>query len=301
MKKFAASDRVAFDDAVDAETAAMMARRQLSDDLEVIQVVRTIVDPDKAIETLLSTPRIISMPFDPRRFGSAERPAPSHVFRVVDRPFPEPGRTPTIENTPVPLGTFLFFGKQTVETPDRNQVLDPNREALLSFLTEILEKIRLGNRDDPPDQSPWLLHALIPNSRSKRLPVLRPKIWKSYIATILRGFLSTSGLLTSDFSMETLPPMPKSRRVPVFLASLIQMVAFQTDPQFSEELARALRDKLGARPDPIIPPEGDDTTVLTFFQRIPIWRWNRIDVSKLSVSLCRTVTQLPRFSEKTRQ
>ncbi|MGI5831628.1 MAG: hypothetical protein ACOX6D_03740 [Thermoguttaceae bacterium] len=289
MKKFAASDRVAFDDAVDAETAAMMARRQLSDDLEVIQVVRTIVDPDKAIETLLSTPRIISMPFDPRRFGSAERPAPSHVFRVVDRPFPEPGRTPTIENTPVPLGTFLFFGKQT----DRDarieiQVLDPNREALLSFLTEILGE-NLGSEIETTllTKVPWLFTRLDPEFQIKETPGPSAedleKLYRDYFE---RVFIDEWIAHPSDFLDGETPAAyakkPESARV---LAGLIQMVAFQTDPQFSEELARALRDKLGVpQPDPIIPPEGDDTTVLTFFQRIPIWRWNRIDVSKLSVS-----------------
>ncbi|MBO7707476.1 MAG: hypothetical protein J6S42_02215, partial [Thermoguttaceae bacterium] len=109
MKNFAAAlfaptadgapSRVSFDDAVDALTSAMLTRRQLSDDLDVVQVVRTIPDPDKALELLLSTPRLVSMPFDARMYGDAERPAPSHAFRAVDRPFPPQGQPLTLENT----------------------------------------------------------------------------------------------------------------------------------------------------------------------------------------------------------
>ncbi|MBO7725361.1 MAG: hypothetical protein J6S40_02740 [Thermoguttaceae bacterium] len=289
MRKFASSAKVSFDDAVDALTAAMLTRRQLSDDLDVMQVIRTIPNPDKALEILLSTPRLVSMPFDARMYGDAERPAPSHAFRVVDRPFPPQGEALTLENTPLLLGTFLFFGKQT----DRDarieiQVFEQNRETLLAFLSEALGA-ELGPEVETNllTKLPWLFKKLDPEFQIKDSAAFPAesvkKLYRDYFET---AFAEEWLNHPSDFLDGKTPlayaGQPESAPV---LSALVQTVAFQTDPQFSEGLARALREKLGIpQPETLTPPEGDDSAVLAFFQRIPIWRWCRADVSTLSVT-----------------
>ncbi|MBQ6157495.1 MAG: hypothetical protein IJJ20_00615 [Thermoguttaceae bacterium] len=303
MKSFAAAlfaptadgapSRVSFDDAVDALTSAMLTRRQLSDDLEVVQVVRTIPNPDKALELLLSTPRLVSMPFDARMYGDAERPAPSHAFRAVDRPFPPQGQPLTLENTPLLLGTFLFFGKQT----DRDarieiQVFEQNRETLLAFLSGTLGE-ELGPEVETRSLTklPWLFKKLDPEFQIKETAGIPPesieKLYRDYFETVF----ADEWLAHPNDYLDGRTPAAlagQSESVPL-LAALVQTVAFQTDPQFSEGLARVLREKLGVpQPEAIIPPggetPGDDSAVLAFFQRIPIWRWSRADVSNLSAS-----------------
>ncbi len=287
MKNFAASPRIPFDDAVDALASAMLTRRGQSDDLDVVQVIRTIPNPDKALETLLSAPRLVSMPFDARMYGNAERPAPSHAFRAVDRPFPAPGEALTLENTPLLLGTFLFFGKQT----DRDarieiQVFEQNKNELMAFLSETL-----GDELGPEVETnlltklPWLFKKLDPEFQIKE----SAGVPQESVEKLYRGYFETTfaeeWLAHPNDCLEGETPAayaqrPESSRV---LAALVQTVAFQADPQFSEGLARALRSRLGVpQPEPITPPEGDDSAVLGFFQRIPIWRWHRVDVSGVS-------------------
>lgn len=289
MRKFAASPRVSFDDAVDALTAAMLTRRQQSDDLDVVQVVRTVPNPDKALEILLSTPRLVSMPFDARMYGDAERPAPSHAFRAVDRPFPPQGEALTLENTPLLLGTFLFFGKQT----DRDarieiQVFEQNRETLLAFLSETLGA-ELGPEVETNllTKLPWLFKKLDPEFQIKDPAGFSAdaveKLYRDYFETVFaEEWLDHPSDFLDGGTPRSLAGKPESAPL---LAALVQTVVFQTDPQFSEGLARALRGKLGIpQPETIIPPEGDDSAALAFFQRIPIWRWSRADVSTLSAA-----------------
>ena len=297
MKKFAASERVPFDDAVDALSAAMMLRRPLSDDTAVIQVVRTVPDPDKAIELLLSSPRVISMPFDPHQFTAGGQPAPSHAFRVIDRPFPEQGSPVTVENTPVTLGTFLFFGRQTDrEARIEIQIFEPDKEKMISFLESVLGG-NLGPETGSMTLStlPWLFNRLGPDFQFKAGAAVKPEevaaLYRSYFEEVLAGqWLSHPNDYLGGKTPAELAGQPESART---LAALVQTVAFQTDPQFADGLAAVLRGRLGIpQPEPIVPPEGTDSEVLAFFQNTPIWRWNRADLSHVSAAACGQLLQV---------
>ncbi len=289
MKSFADSAKVSFDDAVDALTAAMLTRRQMSDDLDVVKIVYAIPHPDKALEIFLSTPRLLSMPFDSHMYGDAERPAPSHAFRAIDRPFPAKDEPLTLENTPLLLGTFLFFGKQT----DRDarieiQVFGRNKEAFQAFLSETLgEELGPEIETSVLAKIPWLFKKLEPDFQIKAEAALSPdtaeKLYRDYFEKVF----AEEWLNHPNDHLDGKTPLayaetPKSAPV---LAALIQTVAFQTDPRFADGLARVLRERLGvSQPETIVPPAGDDSDVLAFFQRIPIWRWGRADVTNLSAS-----------------
>ncbi len=158
----------------------------LGDRFDMLQVVWTINDVERAQEALLSSPHFQSIPFDMEHFSDGETPPPKAAFLLLDRPMPNQSADLGWEVLPVLLGQGLLFGRQTdrearlelmgIAGDDLPQITDLIRDALAdtvqpepkteavgrwSASQKLLGQLRMPPRDTPPDQ----LHALLDEQR----------------------------------------------------------------------------------------------------------------------------------------
>ena len=306
LKTFAASDHVEFDDAVDAETIIFFTQNgERPDDVEILQTVRSIQDQDKALEKFLSSPLFVNVPFDPRQYGNADRPAPNHVFRILDRPLPADGTELTLENTPVLLATALFYGKQTDRVARvEAQLFSPNRERLVETLTDVLgDDLGAEESSEVLARLPWVYHHLEREFQFRpTAAVSAEKIIDLYRDHFDRNFVpSWLAHPTSDLGGESPEAFAKRPNAARTLAALIQVIGLQAEPRLADELTARLREKTGIpAPAAINPPAGaDENGILQFFKGLPIWRWGRVELADVSASAAGRLLGVVRlFSEE---
>ncbi len=117
LRKYAslrAADADGLDDAVEAEAQAMfLSTDPLGDQIDVLKLVYTVNETDRAQEAFLSSPRFFVVSFDPAQFSDGETPPPKAAYMLLDRPMPGSAEGLTLETMPCLLGQALLFGKQT--------------------------------------------------------------------------------------------------------------------------------------------------------------------------------------------
>jgi hypothetical protein len=102
------------EDAVEAEATAMfLADDPLGDRQEMLKVVWTVRDAERAHEAFLSSPRFRPVPFDPARFSDGQTPPPKGAYLLLDRPPLESAEGLRLDTIPRSLGHALLFGRQT--------------------------------------------------------------------------------------------------------------------------------------------------------------------------------------------
>ncbi|MCE5268900.1 MAG: hypothetical protein LLG00_13560 [Planctomycetaceae bacterium] len=103
------------EEAVEAEATAMfLADDALGDAVDMLKVVWTVKDPEKAHEAFLSSSRFRPVGIDPTHFGDGETPPPKGAYMLLDRPALDSAETAlTLDNVPRLLGHALLFGRQT--------------------------------------------------------------------------------------------------------------------------------------------------------------------------------------------
>ena len=102
------------EDAAEAEATAMfLADDPLGDRLEMLKVVWTVRDAQRAHEAFLSSPRFRPLPFDPAQFSDGQTPPPKGAYMLLDRPPLESAEGLTLDTMPRSLGHALLFGRQT--------------------------------------------------------------------------------------------------------------------------------------------------------------------------------------------
>jgi hypothetical protein len=108
------------EDASEAEAKAMfLSADPLGDQVDVLKIVWTIKDAERAQEALLSSAQWRTVPFDPAMFRDGENPPPKAAFMLLDRPMPSSPDGPgspnslTRETIPCMVGQALLYGRQT--------------------------------------------------------------------------------------------------------------------------------------------------------------------------------------------
>lgn len=305
LRTFAAAKGVSNDDAIDAEKVLLLMKEESADDtIEVFHLVHSITDEDAALEKFLSSPEMANMPFDPRQYGSADRPAPNHIFRILDKPYPADDAAPSLENTPVLLGTLLLFGRQT----DRSarieiQTLATQRPAIIERLEKTLGAL-LGPEEsrEPLARFTWTMSELERDFQFKPTTrATREQILALYESHLLSDFAPKwLAHPSTDFDgktpLEAAADGEKNRRR---LAAAIDVLALQTAPEMAGRLAETLREKLGvSAPEPITLPENcrdNDEAAIDFFTTLPIWRWSRVDLTSLSPAVAGRLLSIARL------
>ncbi len=152
LRKYAAlcaRDASQLEEAVECEASAMLlAQDPLGDRLDMLQLEWIVKDVEKLQESLLSSPRLKTIPFDPAQFSDGESPPPKAACMMLDRAMPEASETFTLANTPRLLGQALLFGRQT-DREARLEVMGVAADeapAVKQFLAELA-----GDTIDPQD------------------------------------------------------------------------------------------------------------------------------------------------------
>jgi len=102
------------EDAVEAEATAMfLSPDPLGNRVEMLKLVWTVKDVERAQEGLLSSPRWRSIPFNPAQFSDGETPPPKAAFMLLDRAMPASAEGLSLQTVPSMLGQALLFGRQT--------------------------------------------------------------------------------------------------------------------------------------------------------------------------------------------
>ena len=293
LRTFAAAKGISDDDAVDAEKVLLLLKEDSGDDsIEVFHLVYPITDEDAALEKFLSSPEMANMPFDPRQYGSADRPAPNHIFRILDKPYPADDAVPSLENTPILLGTLLLFGRQTDRTARIEiQALATQRPTIIERLKKTLGDL-FGPEEscEPLARFTWTMSELErdfqfkPTTRATREQILA--LYESHLVnSFTPKWLNHS---SSDFGGKTPLEAAADSGNRHRIAAAIEVLALQAAPEMSDRLAETLREKLGIPEPKLIPlPENcrdDNDAAIDFFTMLPIWRWSRVELTNLSSS-----------------
>jgi tetratricopeptide (TPR) repeat protein len=114
FRRFASLKTVPRDDAVEAEAIAQYLRDPSEiDTIPELTVTYAVTDVQALHESLLSSKRVHSVPFDPAQFREAGEPAPMGMFLLLDREVPATADNLTRDNVPKVLGELLLYGKET--------------------------------------------------------------------------------------------------------------------------------------------------------------------------------------------
>ena len=288
LTRFAVDKNVARDDALDAETLLYFLRDE-SDTVEILQVTHPIGDDAKTLEALLSANDFVNVPFDPRRYGDADHPAPNHIFKALDRPFPPEGTPFTVENTPILLGTVLLYGRQT----DRDarvelHVMASNKEQLVSRLEAIAPNdFRPETESLVMARLPWVTNRLQPEFQFKPNAELNAE----QLLTLYRDYLTNVFVPewldrpSADFGGLSPNALSKQGGGEIQLAGAVATLGALAEKRLSDTLTKALREKLGLPEPAVLHAPDDDAAALAFFNTLAAWRWNRVDLSNVSAAV----------------
>ncbi|MEN6458042.1 MAG: hypothetical protein ABFC63_03865 [Thermoguttaceae bacterium] len=116
-RKFAAlrgAEPDGLEDAVEAEaTAMLLGDDPLGDCVDMLHIVWTVNDAQRAQEALLSSPRCQAINIDPSRFIDSQTPPPKGAFVLLDRPALQSADGLRLDTMPRVLGHVVLFGRQT--------------------------------------------------------------------------------------------------------------------------------------------------------------------------------------------
>ena len=304
----------------DLADAAFMRICLLPDPLGDLMAIQgreyTIEKPDEAQEAMLSAPCFYRIDVDPRQFAQGDAPPPKNVFALLDRPFPPAGTAPTLDNTPSQLAAALFYGRQT-DRPARLMVIEMPETALVGVDNLVRNTIgsMLGNVAEPqPTRQVSQTQSSIQFAfrfRPEAMPnseQLETLIMEFYEKRFIPEFCDRPIGLLDGKSPGQVAGDPTYR---VRLLGLMEVIDGTMSPELAVEACTKLRERLGlpvpgpvALPDPC--PSGDEA--VRFLESVPVWRWYRFEVEKMStdmllratrmVEVAKDVRCLTRFSEE---
>lgn len=288
LKTFAAMPGVAVEDAVDAETTRLyLTPDALGDQMDVLYAEYPIGDAEKVHEILLSTPNFYFIEINPAEFQNGDTPPPRAAFVVLDRPFPKPEETVTIDNISSQLGTCLLFGRETdrearltltdLLADDREQVETLLKQALGDQFGEAskIEAIRPISRSQTKVQYRFrYTPETLPSAETLQ------KIEKDYYdAYFIRDWSSLPLGLLDGKTPGDVAADPKYK---IRLLAAIQYIEYWMNEETSIDFTNRLRAHFGLPTLDTIPvPEGTETDLLGVLDDQPVWRWYRFDVQKL--------------------
>jgi hypothetical protein len=141
------------EDAVEAEARAMfLSADPLGDRIDIVNLVWTVKDAERAQERLLSSPRLKSISFDPAHFSDGETPPPKGAFMLLDRSIPESAEGLNVETMPCVLGHAMLFGRQT-DCEARLEVVNVAADELAVVIETVREAVGDSIDGDPKQEA----------------------------------------------------------------------------------------------------------------------------------------------------
>jgi tetratricopeptide (TPR) repeat protein len=279
LRKLAALD-VPLEDAVEAEALALfLCEDPLGDGVEVSSLRYQVADAERLEDALLSAPRVAGLPPDAASIITDEVPPPKSVFVLFDRVSPQPGRETTHEDLARVVCQALLFGKQTDRDARLEVVgvpaseLDETKALIARLGGDALEgeaEQEVMGHDSATRQlliRNWRLPAQMPPDDFRRM-------MGQYVEHVLLQVWPQSplGLLGGKCPQEVAGE--ESHRVRL-LAAIMILGHWLGEAGARFDLNR-LRSQLG------LPTLGPIDPQQTPLEDLPLVRWSRVEVDKLS-------------------
>ncbi|MDR0871388.1 MAG: hypothetical protein LBN39_11410, partial [Planctomycetaceae bacterium] len=277
------------EDAADAEaTRFLLSTDPLGDHTELQAIEYPVTDAEKVYEILLSAPE-----FYPARVNlppDGNTPPPKGAFFILDRPvLKTPPPQWTLGNTPIQVAACMLFGKET----DRNaRLIIPEIVKEDRALAEELLKRTLGDfigeaatvqkiRDTSLTFAKVNPHFGF-SAEAMPVPEIGERLITEYLDQTFADFWCSLPLgIFEGKTPEEAAKEPKYRNV---LAGAVTVLEFWIRFQNIFAWSNCLRKRLGLPEQGRIPVADGSTEeqMLALLDELPIWRWYRLEVEKLT-------------------
>ncbi len=298
FERYLASDGVDRESAVDVEQLLLLLVSPTWDDVAYMQKrVYTLDDFDAAYEIFLSSRKLVANP----RLQTVVREdiPPKMGFLVLNKDLTDKTSDISLADVAFQCGFLFVYGKQTTRAARAEFYIFPEEIASVEeLLTSALGHIPpLESSEEQKDQPVlWTTNASTPRMQFKE----PEKLTESTLARLYdeafaefgsKWFEHRYASLGGKSPREVLSEENGDRRV----EALARVVADAFNSSYRDKIASILRDiaKLPA-PVPIAPPESFETTeeAIDFFRKVPLWRWNRLQVEKCKIPVLAELLQI---------
>ncbi len=291
LKKFMAAPDTKEDEAVDAQILTGFLRKSiLDDDIRIRRLSFTVVNPDSALEKLLSEPTFVVLDTDFSQYrDETGAPPPEKGFLLLDKPRRSllSGENETNELPPLIKGQAFLFGKQTdrearlvlMEVPESEMM--PFENKLRNILGDDLGGLEENDDFGEMSETDLMLFPRFyfndPSDREGKTE----KYHDQYNADVFIPWWLNHPLGILDGKT----PLEASKMPEYHVQLLAAILSFEykiQEPEIVDTLTAKLRGMLSIpAPEEINVefPEGEEDAELEMF--VPVWRWKRIDFSKL--------------------
>lgn len=167
LRKYVTLD-VPLEDAVEAQTFIyLQVENPLGDELDILSATFAVQDVEQVQMAFSLSRQISPAKVDPMTLAEPDQPPPKTVYYLCDRPLPESGAEPTLENTPRMYCQALLYGRQT----DREARLE-----LRGLRDWGLESVKTLLRDVAGDQVTGPIEQNVVQRLSKTQDLLLPNL-----------------------------------------------------------------------------------------------------------------------------
>ncbi|MDR2641208.1 MAG: hypothetical protein LBC74_00275 [Planctomycetaceae bacterium] len=293
LKAYAACPNIQVEDAADIEALRLTINPGLlGDPTYILFAEYKISDANTALEKLLSSPYIYSLPFDQRVFVQQSQVPPKGIFKILNRPLLLPEIEITVDNIPSHVAICMLFGKET-DKDARIEIIDlpkSEQKTVEILLKQILGDLLVTNlsktetiKSHPRSYELAILRLLFTPNRPLS-PEQQEKLIEQYLTTTF----TSQWLKTTFESLGNNTPINAAKE-PAYkirllgLLSLLEHDVLDVFDKIGTNVVNKLRAILEYPLIDTIQIQGTtDEEQLQFLSGIPAWRWYRLDFKNLS-------------------
>ncbi|MBQ2556100.1 MAG: hypothetical protein II561_06055 [Thermoguttaceae bacterium] len=299
LEQFLATPGIDRETAIDVEQLLLLLTTPTWDDVQhMIKRVYTIDDFDGVFEKFLSSPVLVANPRI-QALPQEDDVPPKMAFSVLNRPMSDKVEGVKLDEIARQSGYMFVFGKTTTRAARAEFYFFPEEtETVENALTVSLGKtLALEKEEELRDQPVlWTTNASTPRLQFKDPSKLDNETLESVFDEAfrefgLKWFEHKYASLGDKSPKEVLATENGDRRV----EALIRVVVGLFTAPYNAKVALLLREVTGLpAPEPIVPPESFASAedAADFFHKVPLWRWDRLQVEKCNVDSLAELLQI---------
>ncbi|MDR2762420.1 MAG: hypothetical protein LBB88_07465 [Planctomycetaceae bacterium] len=294
LKSLIANPQLDIEDAADAEMLRLEFNKNLLGEPDSALLAEyQITDVNSVHEKLLSSQLAVVIPYDLSTFSKLNQVPPKGIFKILTRPAPPEDIELTAENIPYQLAICFLFGKET----DKNARIEiaslrkPEQKNLEIILKQILGDLLITNFAKTQTAENYVRSTdqlfpkfVLPPNREINAET-QNKLYEQYYENVFapQWLNYTFESLGNNTPIEAVKNPSYRARTLGLVNFMEQNIDTIIENWSTTKFANILRQKLGFQLlDTIQVPEENEKEQLNFLNNLPITRWHRIDVKKLS-------------------
>ena len=300
LERFLAADDVDYETKVDVEEFLLLLTSPSWDDQVSTEYrVYTLENFDVALEKLLSSRRFVSSAN--LQYPEEHDISPKNAFFVLDRPLCDKTVDLSLDETSRNVGFAFVFGRQTTrqerlevycDSADFESVEEALKDALGAVPPCEQERQYTKNAD-------WTLNASLPKLMFRDPSKIAPETLKKLTADAFDAFAAK----WFDHTYKSLGNLSPRECVATPLGkrktdALIRIVVDELPSVLRERAETTFRKLTGIpAPGPIEIPEslGSEEDFALYIEKVPIWRWGRLQIEKCDSTTLERLTQIARI------